>query len=123
MRLAAVVLALTLLACGRRERELQASQEAALRNTLATVRSAIAKFRDDNGRPPHSLEELIPRYIARVPADPITGSGTTWRLTTEETVRPSEDFTTRAEQREVFVLDVHSTAPGSDSGGKPWSEY
>lgn len=121
--LGVVFLAVALLACDRRERELQAAQEAAMRSTLASVRTAIAKFHNDNGRHPHSLDELVPRYIDRVPADPITGSATTWRLTTEETVRPSEDFTTRTAEREVFVLDLRSGAPGSDSGGRPWSEY
>lgn len=117
------ILTLTLLLLLACKREPVHDPAPELQQTLGTIRTAIRHFQDDNGRYPHSLEELVPRYLTRVPVDPITGSASTWRLTTEERVRPSEDFTTRAEAREVFVLDVHSGAQGSDRQGKPWSEY
>ena len=115
-----VFTALALLACNREPAHDFAPE---LQQTLASTRTAIRNFQNDNGRYPHSLEELVPRYLPRVPVDPITQSASTWRVTTEERVRPSEDFTTRAEEREVFVLDVHSGAPGADAQGKAWSEY
>lgn len=84
----------------------------ALRQALADMRGAIAKFRADNGRHPHSLEELVPKYLAAIPADPFTGSAS-WRTTTEETVQPSEDFTAAAPSKsESVVIDVHSSAQG-----------
>jgi general secretion pathway protein G len=98
--------------------------DAAMRDTLAQLRTAIAHFRGDNNRGPHSLEELVPRYLAKVPIDPVTGSPTTWRLTTEEAVQPSTDFSTKtAEAPKPQIIEIHSGAPGADSTGKRWSEY
>lgn len=84
----------------------------ALRENLAQMRGAIAKFRADNERYPHSLEELVPKYLRAIPVDPMTGEAS-WRLTTEETVQPSDDFS-KAEpaKSETVVVDVHSSAPG-----------
>ncbi|HEX5223007.1 MAG TPA: hypothetical protein VFZ59_25845 [Verrucomicrobiae bacterium] len=41
------------------------------RLVLATL--AIERFRNDNGRRPESLDELVPKYLAEVPEDPFTG--------------------------------------------------
>lgn len=96
----------------------------AMRETLAQLRQATARFHDDNGRYPHTLDELVPRYLTRIPADPVTGSATTWRLTMEETVRPSSDFSTNAAApTPAQIIAVHSGAPGTDSTGKRWSDY
>ncbi len=96
----------------------------AMQQTLGTLRSAIAKFRDDNGRGPHSLEELVPRYVTKVPIDPVTNSAATWRLTTEETVRPSADFSSStATPQPPQIIEIHSGAPGNDASGKPWADY
>ncbi len=85
----------------------------ALHDALKEMRGAIAKFREERGRYPHSLIELIPVYLRRIPVDPMTGAADTWRLTTEETVQPSEDFRDEAaEKSQTFVIDVHSSAPG-----------
>lgn len=90
----------------------QQARVAALRDNLAVMRKAIQNFHADKGRYPHSLEELIPDYLRKIPTDPITTSAN-WRLTTEETVQVSEDFTTStAAKNESVVIDVHSSAPG-----------
>lgn len=95
-----------------------------MRDTLAQMRTALAHFKDDNGRYPHSLEELVPRYLPRIPADPVTQSAETWRLTTEESVQPSSDFSTRtAAAAKPQIVAIHSGAPGEDSSGKRWSDY
>jgi general secretion pathway protein G len=94
------------------ERVQKAQHEAALRDALAQLRGAIAKFHADNKRYPHSLDELVPNYIRRIPTDPMTGTAS-WRLTTEETVQVTDDFSTStAPKSESVVLDVHSSAPG-----------
>ena len=96
----------------RWEREEKAAREANLRETLLILRSAVANFHSDNGRYPPSLEALVPKYLRAVPADPTTGTAN-WRLTTEETVRPSDDFAASAAPKtESVVVDVHSAAPG-----------
>jgi hypothetical protein len=79
MRALLLIAALLCAACGPDER---VAHEATMRDTLAQMRTALAHFEDDNGRYPHSLDELVPRYLPRVPADPVTKSATTWRLTT-----------------------------------------
>jgi hypothetical protein len=121
-RRAVVLLALALCAaCGPDER---VAHEGPMRDTLAQMRSALAKFKDDNGRYPHALDELVPRYLPRVPEDPVTKSATTWRLATEESVQPSSDFSTStADAAKPQIIAVHSGAPGTDSTGKRWSDY
>lgn len=85
----------------------------ALHDALAQMRGAIAKFRADHGRYPHTLLELMPKYLHVIPIDPMTGAADTWRLTTEETVQPSEDFSAdTGAKSETVVIDVHSSAPG-----------
>lgn len=98
--------------------------DAAMRDSLVKIRTAIAHFRDDNGRHPHALDELVPRYLPNVPVDPVTKSSTTWRLVTEETVQPSADFSaTAAPASKPEIIDVRSGATGTDSTGKPWADY
>jgi general secretion pathway protein G len=93
------------------EREQQA-RIVALRDNLAVIRKALGNFHADKGRYPHSLEELAPQYLRKIPVDPMTNSAS-WRLTTEESVQVSEDFTTSTAQKsESVVIDVHSSAPG-----------
>lgn len=101
----------------RNDRMVHDSKEEALRSDLASMRTAIRKFKDENGRYPHSLEELVPRYLRRVPADPFTQKPD-WKLDTEETVVPTNDFgAAPTEKPQTFVLDVHSVA------GPPYSDY
>ncbi|MBV8518297.1 MAG: type II secretion system protein G [Acidobacteria bacterium] len=88
-----------------------------LRAMLAQMRAAIARFHHDTGRYPHALDELVPKYLPRVPVDPITNSAKTWRFDTEETVAPSADFTTAAAKSDTAITDVHSGA------GKPYSDF
>jgi general secretion pathway protein G len=84
----------------------------ALQQALSDMRGAIAKYHADNGRYPHSLEELVPKYLRAIPTDPMTGNAS-WRTTTEETVQPSEDFTAAAPAKsESVIVDVHSNAAG-----------
>ena len=90
---------------------LQANEDA-LRHSLSEMRAAIRNFHSEKGRYPHSLEELVPKYLHRIPVDPMTNSAS-WRLTTEESVQVSEDFTTSTTAKsESVVIDVHSSAPG-----------
>lgn len=101
----------------RNDRQLHDDKVETLKSELAMIRGAIRKFKEDNGRYPESLNELSPKYLRRVPVDPFTNK-TDWKLDTEETVVPSNDFgATAAEKPRTFVIDVHSnTAP-------PYSDY
>ena len=120
-RCLAAVLLVAIVACSSEEKP---DHSVAMQQTLETLRTAIARFRDDNGRGPHSLQELVPRYITSVPADPVTKTSTTWRLSTEETVQPSADFSSQtATAPQAQIIEIHSGAPGNDPRGKRWSDY
>src|SRR5690349_2518168 len=106
------------------EKEMHFARAAALKDNLATMREAIENFHHDQNRYPRTLQELVPRYMARIPVDPVTDSATTWRVTTEETVQPSSDFTTAAAPKgETYIVDVHSGAEGKDATGIPFASY
>ncbi|HEX8408771.1 MAG TPA: type II secretion system protein G [Thermoanaerobaculia bacterium] len=119
-RALALILIVVSVAC-REQRDI--AKEPALKDNLTSIRRAIGNFRKDNGRYPYSLDELVPNYIRRIPADPMTGSKT-WRPVTEDTVQPSSDFTTgtAAAPRSV-IIDVQSAAPGADANGVLYSNY
>jgi general secretion pathway protein G len=100
-----------------------AQREAALKDDLFQMRKAIDNFHAEHKRYPSSLDELVPNYLRKIPADPITES-LDWNVITEETVAVSSDFTTaEAPKPVVSVLDVKSKAPGVGLDGKPYSEY
>lgn len=52
--------------------------ENVLRGSLANMRKAIDDFYADKQRFPSTLEELVPGYLRKIPADPITKSADTW---------------------------------------------
>jgi hypothetical protein len=107
-----------------RERDRAAYRRAALHDSLATMRKAIDNFHADHKRHPRSLDELVPNYIRRIPADPVTGSTTSWKVTTEQSVQPRNDFTTdTASTTDTYIVDVHSGARGADANGVPYAEY
>ena len=113
---------MVLLALACREK-VDVDRDAALKQQLTTIRTAIAKYRTDTGEHPPSLEALVPKYLPAVPVDPITQQKN-WRLTTEETVTPSADFTTAAGTApKAFVIEVHSAASGADHSGVPYADY
>jgi general secretion pathway protein G len=108
----------------RGERTAHFQRATALKDNLATLRNAIDAFREAEGRYPRTLEELIPKYLRRMPVDPVTHSTSTWRLTTEETVQPSTDFgTATTPKTEKYIVDVHSGAPGTDADGIAYADY
>lgn len=100
------------------------ARDESLKKSVTEMRSAIARFRSETGRHPHSLSELTPKYLPQIPKDPFTHSNTTWRVTTEESVQPSTDFqTTTVAAPLSVIIDVHSTATGADRNGVLYSSY
>ena len=87
--------------------------------------SGAADYYAAEKRYPKSLQELVPKYIRTIPKDPITGSDTTWRVTTEETVQPNNDFVSgaAAPNTEKYIVDVHSGASGKDANGVRFADY
>jgi general secretion pathway protein G len=107
----------------RSEKEAHFARAAALADNLIVMRKAIEEFRAAEGRYPRELTELVPKYLRKIPVDPVTGDAS-WRVTTEQTVQPSADFTKEtAPNSETYIVDVHSAASGKDANGKPFADY
>lgn len=115
------MLALLALACKGEQERIQ--REAALKQQLAVMRRAISAYYGAHGRYPAKLADLVPQHLPAIPVDPITQAAD-WRVTTEETVQPSTDFqTATAAAPAPVVIDVHSSAPGTDRNGVPYANY
>ena len=100
------------------------TNDATLVQNVTAIRKAIAAYHRETGRYPHALSDLVPKHLPRIPPDPFTGSSTSWRVITEEAVQPSTDFQTATTTVVPSVIvDVHSTAPGADRNGMPYSNY
>ena len=81
------------------------AREAALRDTLFTMRSMIDRFTLDIQRPPESLDEMVEKgYFGDIPIDPVTRSKETWLVETE-------DFPISDQQSILGIVNVRS---GSD---------
>lgn len=115
---ARALIAFALLVCVACKQEVPVRHDEELKRTLASIRAAIAAFQKENGRYPSALQELAPKYLPRIPVDPVTKSNATWQFVTEETVQPNSDFTTaKSEAPKTVILDVRSGA------GAPYSTY
>lgn len=101
----------------------RADQPAELTRTLGEIRGAIAKYHAKHGAWPPKLDDLVrDGELRAVPRDPLTGSAATWRTDVEQEVR-TDDFRSGATPPRAGITDIHSSAPGTDPSGKPWTEY
>jgi general secretion pathway protein G len=92
-------------------RSVDQAKESALKEDLHVLRKAIDDYYANTGRYPQSLTQLVEkRYIRRLPADPLTGSVTSW-------------VEKRSEDKGGGVVDVHSGAEGNAADGKPYREW
>ncbi len=104
-------------------RDHEAEAAAVTKQYLVEMRAAIARYKAETGRYPDSLDDLVPNYLRKIHPDPLTHAAD-WRVTIEETVQPSSDFqTTTAAAPTSVVIDVHSSAPGTDRNGVPYANY
>ena len=86
------------------------AREAALKQTLFTMRDVIDQYRADHGKYPPALEDLAnEKYIRKLPEDPFTRSTTTWQEITDEA--------------EGGIVDVHSGSPLVSLSGMPYNEW
>ena len=105
-------------ACG----EPKPTRSDAMRHNLSEMRKAIHDFRADKHRSPTSLNELVQtNYLHTLPMDPITLKAD-WHVVTEQSVTVGE-FGKAPAPAAPSIVDVRSSAPGTDPNGKPWSEY
>lgn len=108
----AIVATLLLLVTPRVLQHEQTAREAVLRENLQQLRRVIDAFRQDRGRYPASLDELVQlRYLRALPQDPVTGRDDSWQL-----LPPPEGET-------GAVYDVRSGADGQDREGRPYAQW
>ncbi len=108
----AIIATLAAIAAPRYFSSLDKSRETALRSNLKVMREALGQYREDTGRWPPSLDDLVKsRYLREVPVDPITRESGTWVIT--RSVEPLSPG----------VADVKSGAPGSSRDGTPYESW
>jgi general secretion pathway protein G len=97
------------------ERSVRQAKETVLRESLWQMRRAIDQYHADKGKLPASIEDLVSaKYLRERPIDPI-------RDATEWNEVMGED--TNSPDGEEGMVDVESTAEGTDSEGKPYTKY
>lgn len=88
----------------------QKAREAVLKQTLFVLRDVIDKYRGDKGKYPPTLADLVTAgYLRVVPADPLTGSASTWQEMQED--------------QEGGIWDVHSGSPLVSLANGPYNEW
>jgi general secretion pathway protein G len=93
------------------------AREAALKEDLQTMRTAIDTYTMDKQKGPQSLDDLIQDgYLRAIPEDPITRSKDTW-------VTDSSDSMVSLDETEPGITDVHSGSTETGSDGQPYSSW
>lgn len=98
------------------------ARETALLKDLHDMREAIDNFYADKQRYPSDLNELVPKYLQKIPKDPIT-KAQDWDAVTEP---PDPDAPTNNDPSgnpvAPGISDVKSKAPGSTMDNVPYTE-
>lgn len=100
------------------EKSVVHARESALKQDLATLRSAIDQYTLDKEKAPQSLDELISAgYLRQIPKDPLTNSNSTWQVVQDENIIASDNQDTGG------IVDVHSGATGTSSDGSAYNSW
>ena len=93
------------------------AREAALKNSLFTLREAINKYTFEQHKAPRTLQDLVSkRYLSGILADPMTRSNLTWRVV-------MEDPANGADPDEPGIFDVHSGSLGVSTDGTRYADW
>jgi general secretion pathway protein G len=112
-----MIMILMAIAIPRYQQSVLRARESALRQDLYHLRNAIDAYTQDKQKAPQALDDLVSAgYFRELPKDPFTNSSQTWQPI-------MEDVLTAIDQQEPGITDVKSGAQGSDSEGKPFSDY
>jgi general secretion pathway protein G len=110
-----ILVILALIAMGQYNKTVLAAKEATLKEDLHTMRKMIDQYAADKGKLPQSLDDLKSAgYIHDVPIDPFTEQAD-WRT------EMGEDPGSTA--GESGITNVFSSAEGTGSDGRPYSEW
>ena len=100
------------------EKSVVHARESALKQDLATLRSAIDQYTLDKEKAPQSLDELVSAgYLRQIPKDPLTNSNSTWQVVQDENIIASDNQDTGG------IVDVHSGATGTSSDGSAYNSW
>lgn len=97
------------------ERSVRHARETVLRENLWQMRRAIDQYHADKGKLPRTIDELVEaKYLYERPIDPVRDSSEWNEVMGEDTSSPDGD---------EGMVNVQSTAEGTDSEGQPYSKY
>lgn len=92
------------------QRSIVKSREAALKQSLYTMRDVIDQYKADQGVYPPALEDMASAgYLRRIPEDPFTRSDGTWQEIIDET--------------DGGIFDVHSGSDLVALDGTPYNQW
>jgi len=99
------------------ERTIQRAREATLKSDLKVMRDAIQDYTQDKEAAPNSLDDLVSEhYIAKIPADPVTGA--------QDWVPDTCDVMLSIDQTSMGICDVHAgTDQVSPFEGTPYNSW
>lgn len=93
------------------------AREAALKEDLHIMRSAIDSYTMDKQKAPQSLEDLTQDgYLKAVPEDPMTHSKETWVTNTSDSMHSLDET-------EPGIDDIHSGSQEVGGDGEPYSSW
>lgn len=96
---------------------IRTAKEAALKEDLHVMRSAIDSYTMDKNKAPQSLDDLVQDgYLKSIPEDPMTHSKDTW-------VPDTSDALSSVDQTDPGITDVHSGSQDTGSDGQPYSSW
>lgn len=99
-------------------RNVHAAREAALREDLRVMRSAIDAFTIDKQKAPQTLQDLVTAgYLKAIPKDPITGSAESWVPAQSETLSSVDQTDSGG------IDDVHSGAQQTGTDGTAYNTW
>lgn len=114
----AIIGILTAIAVPAYLRSVNRAREAALKEDLATMRSAISSYTVDKEKAPQSLDDLVQAgYLKQIPVDPVTNKADTW------IVGQSGMLTSVDQTDEGGIDDVHSGSQGVAADGTTYNTW
>lgn len=108
----AVVAMLLALVAPRYLHQVDRAKEAALKENLSSLRTALDQYYGDKGHYPAALDQLVQEhYLRSLPLDPITNQRSTWKVLTLD------------EDGHQGIYDVQSGAPGNGMDGSSYRSW
>ncbi len=113
----AIIMILLTMAVSQYTGAVRHAREAALKEDLQTMRTAIDSYTMDKQKAPQSLDDLVQDgYLKAIPEDPLTRSKDTW-------VPDTSDAMYSVDETESGITDVHSGSTETGTDGQPYSSW